>query len=88
MKYICPNCGKELVKEDVGARHKYYNCSKARGGCGKFFGILGVRYWWNVPAVDEFTGELIYNVMFSADGSYRADSQKEEVHLNGGQEDE
>lgn len=71
MKYICPECGNELIKSDMGMSHYYYHCREVDGGCGKLFGILGERYWWNVPAIDEFTGEIIYNVGFSADGSYR-----------------
>jgi len=70
MKYYC-KCGKELKKEDMGAGHYYYNCSKVRGGCGLFYGILGERYWWNVPAIDEFTGEIVYEITFSVNGSYR-----------------
>lgn len=70
MKYVC-SCGKELKLEDMGRRHKYYNCAKARGGCGNFYGILGKRFYWSVPAIDEFTGEIVYEYTMTADGSYR-----------------
>lgn len=70
MKYYC-KCGHELRKTDMGMSHNYYRCDKFRGGCDKMYGILGERYYWNVPAIDEFTGEIIYEVTFTADGSYR-----------------
>ena len=65
-----------MKKTDMGVGHYYYRCWKSienpGKGCGKFYGILGKRYWWNVPAIDELTGEIIYNVKFTADGSFRA----------------
>ena len=73
MKYLC-HCGHELIKKDIGRRHEYYHCEK----CDRYFGVLGERYWWTVPAIDELTGERIYNLRFDADGSYRAKTKTEE----------
>lgn len=65
MKYYC-YCGKELVKEDIGKRHMYYRCES----CDRIYGVLGERYWWNVPAIDELTGKIIWKVRFDSNGSY------------------
>jgi len=66
MKYFC-SCGNELKKEDIGRRHMYYHCEK----CNRYYGVLGERYWWSVAAIDELTGEIVYDLWFDADGSYR-----------------
>ena len=36
------------------------------------YGILGDHYWWNVPAIDEVTGEIVYDVVMTTNGSHRA----------------
>jgi len=80
MKLLC-SCGLELTKDQMGASHMYYECKKTISnprGCGRVFGRLGKRFFWSVPAIDEMTGEIVYDYWMDADGSYRTKKEEPE----------